>query len=385
MPGRGRGWALGLLGVVACASTPPPAAPPPPSADTSTRPPTFAQFFEYGPFALGLRRDGVPFQGQATLLGENLEVTLPFEGGKALLNEALIESLASEPQATLTVEGQRLPLLSSGGRSALQCARSIVVLSRIDACADLLPSEGTGSEACDAPGERAWLAVLDQQRQRYESCYADTSPATLTRLRSSPRLVPLACPRLLELAGPEPSEEIAVGLWRPCSVFFPPALRGSTERAFLQRDLPAAFARAKQGDRDTMRVFHETYRTLAPAESEEIRALAIQRFAPISEAKWKALRKSIAAVPSAQTTFQLCGIAGDAVLVRAIYRGGYLGSASPRSAAMAFSIGIKPRPRPRVTEVEMLQLRQRSQLHAGKREVHLVPRCDPNEFWFFAP
>jgi hypothetical protein len=333
-----------------------------------------------------LRRDGVPFQGQAVLLGENLERTLSFEGGKALLDDELIESLASEPQATLAVEGQRLPLLSSGGRSALQCARGIVVLSRIDACSEILPTEAMASEVCDSPGERAWLAVLDQQRQRYESCYADTSPATLARLGKSPMIVPLACPRLLELAGLQPPEEVAVGLWRPCSSFFPPALRGPTERAFLQKDLPAAFARAKAGDKEAMRQFHETYRTLAPAESEEIRALAIQRFAPLSEAKWKALRTSIEALSGARTIFRLCNVVGDAIWVQVSLRPAYLGS-SERHSSVGFSIVMKPkqRPRPRVTDLEMLQLRQRAQMHAGKREVNIVYGCNPGEVWFFAP
>ena len=95
---------------------PPPAEPP---AEEPPRPPTFAHFFDYAPFAVGLRRDGAPFQGQATLRGESLERTLQFDGGKALLDLPLIEALDREPRVLLEVEGQRLTLLSEGARGAL--------------------------------------------------------------------------------------------------------------------------------------------------------------------------------------------------------------------------------------------------------------------------
>jgi hypothetical protein len=370
--------------LLSCAAAPPRPPPAGPSAEEPSRPPTFAHFFDYAPFAVGLRRDGAPFQGQATLRGESLERTLQFDGGKALLDLPLLEALDREPRVLLEVEGQELTLLSEGARGVLRCGLGVASLAALEPCEQSLPSAELSPDDCDAPGERAWQATHEEQQRRFEACYADTSPATTARLQKSPQVALTACPRLLALAGAAPRKDVLLALWPPCQNHFPQELRADTSRAYLLQELPKAIDAAKSGGTLHMQTFHTIYRDIAPAEAEEIRKLAVQRFAPVPEGKWLALRKSVSALSSAERTFHLCGHLDG--IVRIQISGGY-GRSIPSVGMPFVSYPAGPVMRRSLdpTAYERAQVQARVRLNLGKVPVEFAARCGAETLWFFGP
>jgi hypothetical protein len=325
--------ALALL--AACAS---PGAPPAAPSAPPTGPATYAFFFEYEPLlTLGVQRDGAPVEGPATLLIQfeeerperepeaefHMESVIPkeepiplmFHQGKAQLPAGRLSVMSEAPILRLVLGEATLDVPRSRGAGPLRCGVAIHGLQQIDACAQPLPSGELVPEDCDGRGARIWLDHLDRQQTRFEGCFVDLSDATLARLAGGPELRGQVCPRLLALAGPTPTEEQALRLAPSCLNYFPAPLRHRTEQAVALRELPAALASARAADSRRMQAFYNKYRGLAPAQAEEIRKLAAERFGPKDPARWLRLRDVIEAIQTPRFRFTLCDQDGSDVQI----------------------------------------------------------------------
>lgn len=379
-----------LLGALSCASAPPkPTAPPAASSEPPPEAPTtFAYSFEYNPFVIGLKRNGEPYQGPAVLVGNALERRLSFEQGKAAIEAEFVPQLVRQNTLELQVEGQQLTLLPTGASKVLHCARYIAELQRLDPCSTPLPSPELIPEDCDRLGERAWRDTHDEHQKRFDACYSDLNPATLDRLTRSPAIAPLACPRLLGIAGPSPSEDTAVALWPGCGAFFPEAAKPSTKQSYLLRRLPTAFEAAKTASSEGMKNFYTTYQKVAPKEAQEIRKMAVQRYSPpgLNEARWKVLQSSIEATQSKERRFSLCDTLDETIWIRVQSRQypslqdpSFLGY--PATKRVIYPRGYSTLP----SAAEQAVLRQKTAAILGKRELTFRPNCKNDDLWFLHP
>lgn len=413
-----RAFAVALaLGLGACAAQPPPApaplAPPAPPA----RPPTFAFFFAYdAPLTLGAQRDGVPYEGPAQLVfvtreqSENepepanpeanggaprpeppagLEpVPLEFRGGKAAVPADRLTALSTARGLRLRVGSQEIDLPQTRDTSPFVCAQQLQALQEIDACQTPLPAPDLAPDRCDSPGQHAWQALLQEQQGRFEACYSDLSDATLARLRGSSQIPDRACPRLLALAGPEPSDELGVKL-EPCLRFFSGATHTRLNRAILRHKLPQAIDEARRGTSAQMHAFYQQYRAIEPAHAEEIRLLAMKKFAPVDQKTWVAVRAGLENIRLSERRYTLCDYSPDRVLV------GYAEMIPPRVTWRDSEPAEESFQRVRMVMDPMWQQRYRSNpreeqiarqivsARTGIKNVGFARGCPGGKHWYF--
>lgn len=411
-------WAPWLLGCLwGCSPAAPPSSPSLPGPP-GPRQATYSFVYEYGAqLTLGVRRDGVLFQGVAQLrsqaspqlLGDHsLDLSRPdlsgrradltFQGGKASIAPDDYEWMGAAQALQLQINDQLVELPQPRSTNPFFCAQNIWALQGIDPCAQLLPPTEPAPDACDPPGQRAWLAEHKRQQERFEQCFPALDEATLRRFQAAQSLAPAACPRLLAMAGPGLGDELGLGLAPACLPYMEPDVRARIERAQLLRDLPGALASARAGTSAQMLDFFRKYRPVAPEKAEEIRKLAASQFGPPDPKKWLTLRDALEAASGKQGSyhFTLCDIQPTTVHVGFDFNAPPRASQAPRfddspgrpaeppTFQRVYSIGVSSKPRFTPLPLQTRLITQIVARHEGKKQVQFSARCTQGNHWYFA-